>query len=640
MPYEIETKDGIVIRNIPDNIKPDDPSILERVAVARKQRPMQQIEPEGFGNPTAGMSGTEKFMSGLGKSFYDTSRGLGQLTGFVSGDDVKETNRLDKPLMNTGAGFAGNVVGHIGQALAPGSLVKGAGKLASLAPQTARFAPGLQAAGSTILAPRTVGQGLAVGSGLGFIQPAEDWQQRALQTGVGGVLTAAVPAAGVAYRGLKSSVEPFYESGQNQILARALRTAAGGQADDVTRQLTQAAQPFVGPSQPGMSRQIMGEIVPGSVPTAAEASGNAGIAALQRAASAVDPAVTQQYAQRAAAQNAARVSQLDDLAGRSGALDFAIANRGATADELYRQAIEKGIDTSRNAATGAFLSKAQQAGRKGEITKLLQRPAIQQAMREARTLAANEGVNMTSPAGSVKGLDYLKRALDDQIGKAQGNEQRVLVELKNRLLTTIDTLSPEYAAARQTFQQMSRPVNQMQIAETLAQKSINPLTGQMQPQAFARNLTDQTAKTATGFKGATLENVMEPQQLGRLGALRDDLARAVAAQNAGRGAGSDTVQKLAYANMLDQAGIPNVLRNFAPAQIVGNIAGRTADAAYGRANRELSQRLAQVLMSPEETAKILSSVDPQQRQMLLAEILRRSALSGAMATPALINSNQ
>jgi hypothetical protein len=35
MPYEIETKDGIVIRNIPDNIKPDDPSIKERVMRAR-----------------------------------------------------------------------------------------------------------------------------------------------------------------------------------------------------------------------------------------------------------------------------------------------------------------------------------------------------------------------------------------------------------------------------------------------------------------------------------------------------------------------------------------------------------------------------------------------------------------------------
>jgi hypothetical protein len=35
MTYEIETKDGIVIRGIPDDIKPDDPVIKMRVEAAR-----------------------------------------------------------------------------------------------------------------------------------------------------------------------------------------------------------------------------------------------------------------------------------------------------------------------------------------------------------------------------------------------------------------------------------------------------------------------------------------------------------------------------------------------------------------------------------------------------------------------------
>lgn len=607
---------------------------------AKANPPMQQIEVNGPRGTAASESGIDNFMAGVGKAMVDTGRGVGQLVGLVDGEDVKESRRLDKDLMDTGAGFAGNVAGNIGMVLAPGGAIKGAAMAARAIPSAARFAPALSTAGSALMAPRSITGAGTLGAGFGLVQPAENWQERVLNTGIGGVAGAAVPAIGTAYRTTKSALEPFYEGGQRQILARALREAAGGQADDAARALTAAGQPFVGPSQPGMARSVMGEIVPGSVPTAGQASGNAGIASLERAAMAVDPSVTTQYAGRMAEQNAARVGAITDIAGSDGARAFAAANRDATANELYKQAYERGINIGRDPMTGAFLSKAQQSGRKAEITKLLQRPAIQQAVKEARVLAANEGVNMKNAAGSVQGLDYVKRALDDQIGRAQGNEQRVLVALKNRLLTTIDALSPDYEAARGAFQEMSRPINQMDIAQRVADKSINPLTGQMQPAAYARALNDTTAQQATGFGRATIENTMEPQQIGRMTAIRDDLARAVAAQNAGRGVGSDTVQKLAYSNMLNQAGIPNFLRNFGPAQIVGNIASRGADAAYGRANRELSQRLAQTLMNPEETARILSTIDPSQRRALIAEVLRGTTQVGALSSPALVNAQQ
>jgi hypothetical protein len=46
MPYSIETKDGIVIDNIPDNIKPDDPSLKERVQQVRASAGMTAPEPQ------------------------------------------------------------------------------------------------------------------------------------------------------------------------------------------------------------------------------------------------------------------------------------------------------------------------------------------------------------------------------------------------------------------------------------------------------------------------------------------------------------------------------------------------------------------------------------------------------------------
>lgn len=38
MPYNVETKDGIVVRNIPDDIPPDDPRVKEKVEAARASR--------------------------------------------------------------------------------------------------------------------------------------------------------------------------------------------------------------------------------------------------------------------------------------------------------------------------------------------------------------------------------------------------------------------------------------------------------------------------------------------------------------------------------------------------------------------------------------------------------------------------
>ena len=331
------------------------------------------------------------------------------------------------------------------------------------------------------------------------------------------------------------------------------------------------------------------ELVPGSAPTAAEVAQSPGIAALQRSASATNP---EAYATRAVQQNEARVADLADLAGTQGARDFAAANSGATAQQLYDQAYSVGVD----------LSKMSPA-RRGEITKLLQRPAIQDALKEARTLASNEFVNLKNPAGSVQGLDYLKRALDDQIKNATGNEQRVLVGLKDRLLTTIDTLSPEYAAARNVFRDMSRPINQMDIAQAVSDKSLNKLTGTLQPQAFARAMTDDTAAAATGFGKATLENTLEPAQLARLNAIKEDLARSVAARDLGRGPGSDTVQKLAMSNLLQRAGIPESVLNMP-------VLGRAGSWAYEVANERLKKQLAESLLNPKEAARLLQAAPP------------------------------
>lgn len=77
-------------------------------------------------DPTKDMSGVEKFNAGMGKAFTDIGRGAAQLVGSgPSGQEVRDQKALDAPLMNTGAGVAGNIAGNVA-AIAPAALLPGA----------------------------------------------------------------------------------------------------------------------------------------------------------------------------------------------------------------------------------------------------------------------------------------------------------------------------------------------------------------------------------------------------------------------------------------------------------------------------------------------------------------------------------
>lgn len=618
---------------------------LEAKARALQPEPMSDADITRKAGEMAleGMSGLDKFRAGAGKAIVDTGRGIQQLGDMAldffsprrvqsradaSRKEFAETRARDDALMSSGAGMAGNIAGNVGIALAPGGALKGASMLA----RGSQAAPVLASAGSALLAPKSIIGAAALGGGMGAVQPVVNDDERNRNILTGSIAGAAIPAGIRAYQASKAALAPFSRSGQDEIIGKLLNRVAGSDAPAVRQRLIDAAQPFVGPSPSGMpQRQIVGELIPGSIPTVADVADNAGINALQRAASAIDPSVGNAYASRAAQQNAARVDALRNMAGTDGAREMFGAARDATADTLYSKAIKKGISAK-------VAAKMQP-----EIERLLKNPAIQDAIPVAKRLAQYDGIDIADPQGSLQGLHYVKKALDDMIDKAKATgvgkiEMSKMVQTKDRLLGVIDKMSPAYGVARAEFQAASRPINQMDIAAELAEKSIRPLDDTLLPASFARNLTDKTAQRATGFRGATLENVMDNSQMNVLNALKEDLRRSVAAQNVGRGPGSDTVQKLAYSNLIDSAGIPTFLRNFGPLEAVSNIAGRGADALYGRANRELGVRLADTLLDPQQAADVLlrSGMSPSQVQMLL----RNVAQPPLLAVPGLLNAQQ
>jgi hypothetical protein len=94
-------------------------------------------------DPTEGMSTFQRFLAGAGKAVADTGRGVGQFLGLVPQSDVDEAARLDRPLMNTGAGVAGDIAGQVGQ-MAVGGIAAGA--LPGPATVAARLGPITRAA--------------------------------------------------------------------------------------------------------------------------------------------------------------------------------------------------------------------------------------------------------------------------------------------------------------------------------------------------------------------------------------------------------------------------------------------------------------------------------------------------------------
>ena len=571
-------------------------------------------------DPTKDMTGFQKFAAGAGKAVYDLGLGARQIGASVADyvsprsqsraaeiqKEVDEVKARDAALMNTGAGMAGNIAGNIATSILPGLGAVGAGKAIG---QTA-----LTAGGKMLLAsPATLG-GAAVQSGMGAaqaaLQPVATGESRLGNAAIGGIGGALVPVLGMGFKGAKAAVEPLYEGGRQQILARALRASAGENADIVAQRMRGAA-----------------ELVPGSAPTAAEVANSGGIAAMQRAASAVDP---ESYATRAAQQNEARVASLRELAGSGGEREFYAAARESAADALYKDAYKAGIDLTVDATTGQTLSKAQQAGRFGEINKLMNTPALKSAADEARNMMANDPNlkgQILSASGSVQGLHYTRKALSDMVQAAipGSDNKRILTSLLNRFDTTLDTISPSYAQARITYREMSKPINQMDIAQELANKSISPLNDLMQPNAYARNLSDNMASRATGFKGSTLSNTMTPEQLQKLNAIKSDLARSVAARDLGRGAGSDTTQKLSMTNLLQQSGIPVGVIN-TPGL------GRVANFLYSGTDERMREALAKALLNPKSTAELMEKGIPNKKAAQIAEILRMFSAPAVTST--------
>lgn len=584
---------------------------------------------------TDAMSTGEKIHAGVGKAFYDAGNGIKQLldkpavalenmmpasfqekaakffgtptakaSAQATQNDINETKELSKPLMKTKAGLAGNIAGNVALAL-PAAFIPGANTVA----------------GSSL-----------VGAGMGFVQPVADGDSRLMNTGIGaaagplGVLGGRAIAATA--KGAKALVEPFYDAGRQAIAGRTLQRF-GVEAGDLAGLTGQA-------TTTGAERTMAEQI--------ARPEGAAAAAKLQDAMRAVDPQIGAKFEAREMANNAVRVGTLSEMAGKDGGREFAAQMRENAAKELYGKAFGTKLDYS-----------SLTSGERGEMTKLLNMPAVKDAMKAAKTNAANQGLNLDKAPGSVEGLHMMKLAMDDAIQSAgttaaEVNKSQSIKMARDRLVNFIQRMSPDYAEARGTYAAMSKPLNQMDIIDEVLKRGASSTTDlagnvRLMPNAMANATKDEgrLIAQATGGRGGktTLADMLEPDQLAKLKAVTGEVDKVGAVARAGNGPGSATAQRLASQNVLRQTLGPTGLPQSWAESTMLNTAMRPVQFAYnGVAEPKIQQVITELLLDPSKAAAAMQAakmaphtLSPEVRAALpyLEAALRSSAPAAAVS---------
>lgn len=554
---------------------------------------LSKVEFKGS-DPTVGMSTTDKFLAGAGKAYADLGRGIGQYFGAVDRQDVADARKRDAALMNTTAGKVGDVVGNVALT-APTALIPGAATYRGAA---------------------------AIGALTGALQPSESTSETVYNTLGGGALGAGAQLAGRAvgagYRGLTGLLRPFYDGGRQRIAAEVLQSAADDPAAAAVR--AAAARP----------------LIPGSNPTLGQVADDAGLAQLERSLI-NNPDTAGPINLAYEAQREARRQALERLAGApatattKSARDVLAAARSAAAKADYDAAMAAGVDP---AAAAAIQPK---------IDSLLRRPTMKDAIEQARILAADNDMVLDN-IGSVQGLDWVKKALDNEISKLRSGQPTAiksaslgtLTKMKSDLMEVLEEVAPLYKKANDNFAAASKPINAMDVAGDLQKRLYKDLqwgsTGRETGADFRRALGKafESVKSSTGMD-VPIERVMPKADVDTLNAVAQDLLRKEAAQNLGRAPGSNTLQNILSQNLLERISGPLGI----PQSFAQSVAAQTIMRPYDWVMRAAQPRVAGLLsdaiVDPALGARFLTQAGPARMDAIGRELSRYLPMTGLLA---------
>ena len=400
------------------------------------------------------------------------------------------------------------------------------------------------------------------------------------------------------------------------------------------------------------------EIVPGSLPTAAEAAAPVGATRFSAMGASAAKTAPSPFYERAEAQKAAQLAAVQQVGKTPAELKAAEAARGATAKSLY------GIsDKAMVAADDAF-------------TSLLDRPSMDKVLARASDLAAEKGqsfqIGQNRPAQVVpssivdeagrplgqtvipgevaqypgSSLHAMKMAFDDLIKNPErfgigAAEVGAIKGTRAQFLNWVEDKAPAYKTARETFAAQSKPINQMEVGQFLEGKlkpALGEETARLRASGFATALENApgTIKRATGeSRFQTLSEVLTPEQIKIVEDVRADLARARQAEAqaaAARGAGPDV--NLMGTEVMGSVRAPNFINN------VTTVANDLLRRMQGKLDQKLAIELATEMLDPAAAAKALEkAMTRQAKGEKLADPFKKTgkAASKVLRTPAAVN---
>jgi hypothetical protein len=400
------------------------------------------------------------------------------------------------------------------------------------------------------------------------------------------------------------------------------------------------------------------EIVPGSMPTAAQVAAPVGATRFSAMGESAARTTPTPFFEREQAQKAAQLAAIQQVGKTPAELKAAEAIRSATAKNLYGISDEAMVPADKT------------------FTGLLDRPSMDKVIARASELAAEKGIpfqigqnrpaqtipsvilnaegkpmGVTNIPGEVakypgSSLHMMKMAFDDLIKNPErfgigANEVGAINSTRGKFLNWVEDKAPDYKTARETFAAQSKPINQMQVGQFLEGKltpALGEETARLRAAGYAGALDQApgTIKRATGqSRFDELSQVMTPDQIKVLESVRADLARAKLAESqagAARGAGPNV--NLMGTETLGNVRAPNFINN------VTTVANDILRRLQGKLDQKLAIELAAEMLDPAAAAVALEkALARQARGEKMAEPFKKTgkAASQVLRTPAVVN---
>jgi len=526
--------------------------------------------------------------------------------GDTAAENVERRKRLEENARmllgadtdSTGYSISKLVTEGLGTAGTGGLLAKGA----ALIPAVAKYAPTFISALKGGAAP--IKTRIAAGATSGYAGSA----LTNLDDGtVGGIIGGSLPIAGVATRKLgeaaMGAIRPFYGSGQDVIIKKALLDVA------TNPQALASANDFQG-------------VIPESIPTTIMNLGDAGLAGLGRTMQSVNPSYAAELLNRTRQQNAARTDFLQNFAGNDAKINLAKETRKEITDPL-RESILNNIDfvdankivnnidnlikDPKNAkelaqkALNKFKNRISEYTEDGKIN-----PYALNAIRTDINDALENKVptEMGSLLFAKKQLRSIKNFIDDAIDLAsrkvnQSTSTDVGFYSGGKLSTKImPEMQPitTWGDYLKTYTEMSKPINQMEAMSDILKKVQTNTVDEFGNYTLSSSQLNKILKNETKDLKRTLTN----EQLNSLRQLAGDLNASQLAASSGKAVGQDTAQKLASQNLLTSA-------------LGSRLGGSTAtksllqgalNIGYAVPNRLIMEKMGNALLNPEEMVRI------------------------------------